>query len=548
MIGDVSAYCRIPDGPITAEASTFLREELQTEARALFLLVRADQAAVRSCSISLADLPGTVWLEAAPLQVGDQTFTILSFQLEAVADASPVAGLTSADRDKAFAREIERLERELLASQDTLRRSMMDLEQANQELEASSEELQASAEELQSSNEELEASNEELQATNDELAALNQQLRSRGEELQHLNTDMENIQNSLSQGMVIVDNDCRITRFSPLAVRVFGLLHSDIGHSLLGVPTTVPIPALRESLQEVIHSETRLSLEASGEEVSYLVQLMPYRNGAGQVLGGIITLTDVTELVALRRAAEASLQEFSSLADALDQVVWKRDHTLKRFLYLSRRIQALTGWSVASLCGDAGLFDAAIHPDDRPRVDAARRAGRSGWAVTYRLQCRDGELRSFSEVATVLDAANHHDVVGTLADVTDQERASSRLRLFRCAFEALRADGAGRIALLDASLQVVVIGERLAADLGCAPAELQGRSIEALAAHLQEVEPALTLSERARQALQCRQAARQTWAIRLPSSALEGHLNVQPLLDDSESVGLLFTLELNDGC
>ena len=129
-----------------------------------------------------------------------------------------------------------------------------------------------------------------------------------------------------------------------------------------------------------------------------------------------------------------------------------------------------------------------------------------------------------------------------------QERASSRLRLFRCAFEALRADGAGRIALLDASLQVVVIGERLAADLGCAPAELQGRSIEALAAHLQEVEPALTLSDRARQALQCRQAARQTWAIRLPSSALEGHLNVQPLLDDSESVGLLFTLELNDGC
>jgi two-component system, chemotaxis family, CheB/CheR fusion protein len=421
VIGDVSPYCRIPDGRITAEVSTFLCDELQAEARALFLLVRADRMAVRSCSLSLPRLAVPVWLEAVPLQVGDQSLTLLSFNQVPMESAATVAELTAGDRDVAFSREIERLERELLSSQDTLRRSVLDLEQANQELEASSEELQASSEELQSSNEELEASNEELQAANDELAALNEQLRAHSDELERLNTDMENIQLSLNQGMVIVDDQLRITRFSPLAVRVFGLLQSDLGQSLIGLPTTVPIPDLRESLLAVIGGTPRISLEASSEDASYLVQLMPYRNGEGTILGGIITLTDVSEMVALRRAAEASLQEFTSLADALDQVVWKRDHTLSRFLYLSRRIEDLTGWTVAELCADTCLFDDAIHPDDRSRVAAARRSSPAGWTVTYRLNCPNRGQRSFSEVARVLDETNHHYVVGTLTDITAAE-------------------------------------------------------------------------------------------------------------------------------
>lgn len=548
VIGDVSPYCRIPAGRITADASTFLREELQSEARALFLLVRADRSAVRSCSLRLPGVSSPVWLEAAPLRVADQALTILSFHQDPDADASPVAGLTSADRDVAFAREIERLERELLSSQDTLRRSMVDLEQANQELEASSEELQASAEELQSSNEELEASNEELQATNDELAALNQQLRARGDELERLNTDMENIQTSLSQGMVIVDQELRISRYSPLAVRVFGLVPSDLGQPLIGIPTTVPIPGLRDSLLEVIGSQARLSLEASGDDVSYLVQLMPYRNGAGLVLGAILTLTDVSELVALRVAAEASLQEFASLADALEQVVWKRDHTSKRFLYLNRRVEPLTGWSALELIADARLFDDAIHPHDRAGVEAARQAGLDGWAVTYRLRRRDGEERVVNEVATVLDQGHPDgvvgEVVGTLTDVTDQERVRLRGRLFRCAFEAISAEGVALVALLDRSLTLVTVAERLALLLGRARADLEGQPLDVLAAHLCFAEgndaPA-SLREGAQVAL-AGGGEPLHGLVRLQPAGAAHQLVLRPLRDGQATLGLLLSL------
>jgi two-component system CheB/CheR fusion protein len=482
VVGDVSPYCKIPEGRMTAAAGAYLRDELQSEARALFLLVRADRSAASSGSLQLPGGRATLRLEAAPLQVEDRALTVLSFVEEGQEPASPLAGLGSTDRDAAFAREIERLERELLSSQDSLRRSMADLEQANEELEASSEELQASSEELQSSNEELEASNEELQATNEELGGLNQQLRTRSDELERLNNDLENIQSSLSQGMVIVDRNLRIMRFSPLAVRVFGLVDSDIGQPLIGVPTTVPLPGLRETLLAIVNGDERRSIEATSEEVSYLAQVMPYRNREGSPLGAIITLTDVSELVALRRAAEASLREFASLADALDQVVWKRDHTMHRILYISRRVERLSGWSAEEICSHPGLLESAILPEDRASVAEARSGQQAGWSVTYRLTTRDGRQRTVQEVATRLDESNDHGVVGTLADVTEQTMADRERRLLAAGFQWLAQAEADPLALIDAAGVLTFANAGFAelagaADPGQAAGDLAGLSV-----------------------------------------------------------------------
>jgi two-component system CheB/CheR fusion protein len=466
VIGDVSPFCKLPQGRLPAAAGAFLREELQAEARALFLLVRADRSAASSGPLRLAGLEATIRLQAAPLPVGDRLLTVLSFISEAPDAEGTAAGPAGADRDAAFSSVIERLERELLSSQDSLRRSMADLEQVNEELEASSEELQASSEELQSSNEELEASNEELQATNQELAELNQQLRRRSDELERLNNELENIQNSLSQGMVIVDRQLRISRFSPLAVRVFGLVEGDIGQPLIGVPTTVPLPGLREALLAVVDGEGRRNLEASSEDVAYLAQIMPYRDRDAANLGAIITLTDVSELVALRRAAEASLSEFTALADALDQVVWKRDHRMERFLYISRRIQGLAGWTPPQVCDDPLLIEGAIHADDRAAVDAARRHGISGWRVSYRLATRSRGERRVEEIGTVLEDGHDNGFVGTLSDITDQDRVEHDHRLLAAGFQSLCAADGRAVVVVDATLRVLFSNPAFAALLG----------------------------------------------------------------------------------
>jgi two-component system CheB/CheR fusion protein len=552
VVGDVSPYCKLPEGRMTAAAGAFLRDELQSEARALFLLVRADRAAASSGSLEFAGLMGPICLEAAPLQVGERALTVLSFVRQERDTVSPLAGLGITERDAAFAREIERLERELLASQDSLRRSMADLEQANEELEASSEELQASSEELQSSNEELEASNEELQATNEELGGVNQQLRTRSDQLEHLNNDLENIQSSLSQGMVIVDRELRISRFSPLAVRVFGLVDSDVGQPLIGVPTTVPLPGLRDALLAVVNGDERRSIEAASEEVAYLAQVMPYRDRHGGRLGAIITLTDVSELVALRRVAEASLREFASLADALDQVVWKRDHTMRRILYVSRRIEGLTGWSAEELCRDPALLDDAIHPDDRLAVAAARGMQQVGWSVTYRLIRRDGQERTLQEMATVLEDSNDHGVVGTLADVTRQIQIFRTTELLAAAFQTLAAVEASPLALLDGALRLAHSNAGFAEALGVgAGAALQplldqlALEVEPEAAGLASLRQPVSLREQAGQVLQSGEAllGLTAWSQRDGQRLGPYRLDLLPLGQERPAGGVLVRLQ-----
>ncbi len=529
VIGDVSPYCRLPEGRISSAATTFLLPDLQAEARALLLIVRADGQSVRSRVLHLPAFDLRLQLEARPLEVNERLLTLLSFLPEPADGPEPANGGEPLIRAPDFDQQIARLEKELLTSHDTLRRSMADLEGANEELEASAEELQASSEELQSSNEELESSNEELQATNEELATLNQQLRARSEELQQLSTDLENIQSSLNQGMVIVDRDLRITRYTPLAVRVFALVEGDIGQPLLGIPTTVALPGLRSALGEVLAGASRRSIEAVNEEIAYLAQVLPYQEKEGQRRGAIVTLTDVSELLALRKAAEASLDSFSSLTDALDEAVWKRDDSLHRLLYASQRILPLTGWTPAELFAHSELLDDAIDPADRERVWASRNLKQGGWSVEYRIIRRDGQRRWVKENARVLTEGTDRYVVGTLADVTEQRQVKKHDRDFSELFSTLIRSPSFALAVFDAEQRVVMVNDSLCERLGFDQASLVG-SPASLFCTLPEVvwadagsDPAATEPVMRSESLSLRhrdgrtlQAAAELW--RLPSS------------------------------
>ena len=314
VVGDVGPYCRVAEGRMTGAVGLVPAPRAPGGgARPAPALPRGPEPVVGQ-SIRLADIDRAVHLVATRVEAGDSMFTILVFEPDSIVPAAP----PSAGRGTAFDAELRRLEHELLVSQDTLRRSLVELQAVNEELEASSEELQAASEELQASNEELQASNEELQATNEELGTLNQELTVRGDDLQVLNTDLENIQESLSQGMVIVNRDLLVTRFTPVAVRVFALLDSDIGKSLLSAPTTVDIPGFEATLRDVIDGGPRTSIEAGDDRISYLVQVLPYLAPDGRRLGAIVTLTDVSEMVDLRTVAAKAFVELQDKSELLE--------------------------------------------------------------------------------------------------------------------------------------------------------------------------------------------------------------------------------------
>jgi two-component system CheB/CheR fusion protein len=233
-------------------------------------------------------------------------------------------------------------------------------------------------------------------------------------------------------------------------VRVFGLVEADIGQPLLGVPTTLPLPDLSEALRAVLAGEaSRRAFEAASGELAYLVQVLPFQERDGRRCGVIVTLTEVSELVSLRRVAEASLAEFASLADALEEVVWKRDRAMERLLYVSQRVQTLTGWSPEELTQQPHHLDALVHPDDRSRLASKRDLDRGSWSVEYRLACRDGAYRWLRESARLLEEGDESFVVGTLTDLTSQRDLEERSRDLEAVFEAVFNTGRWGVALFD---------------------------------------------------------------------------------------------------
>ncbi|WP_407494986.1 CheR family methyltransferase [Pseudooceanicola sp. MF1-13] len=124
------------------------------------------------------------------------------------------------------------LERDLRLTEETLQQVTERLEASGEELQASNEELQASNEELQASNEELQSSNEELHAVNEELVTVSAEHELKIEQLQDLNRSMDMVLRMLNVGVIILDQQGHIRRFSQLIGAMFQMQQHDINRTL----------------------------------------------------------------------------------------------------------------------------------------------------------------------------------------------------------------------------------------------------------------------------------------------------------------------------
>ena len=149
--------------------------------------------------------------------------------------------------------QIQALQLGLHETREALQATIEEVETSNEELQSSNEELQSSNEELQSSNEELETSREELQSVDEEeLHTVNTELESKVEELSRTNDDMNNLLASTAIGMIFLDRDLRIQRFTPAATEIVPLIQGDIGRPLANISLDLEHDRLIADLQHVV--------------------------------------------------------------------------------------------------------------------------------------------------------------------------------------------------------------------------------------------------------------------------------------------------------
>ena len=186
------------------------------------------------------------------------------------------------------------------------------------EYETSAEELKAANEEILSINEELETSKEEIQAVNEELNTVNNQLNMKVEEITQVNNDLVNFLNSSEIATIFLDNEFRIKRFTPSAVKLMNLISSDVGRPLSHVTHQFVSVDLTAAAEKVLHSLAGIEkdIQASSGDW-YVMRCLPYRTLDNKIDGVIFTFTDVSAL----KRSEESMQAARNYAENIVQTI-----------------------------------------------------------------------------------------------------------------------------------------------------------------------------------------------------------------------------------
>jgi two-component system CheB/CheR fusion protein len=338
-----------------------------------------------------------------------------------------------ADLPDAAAQEIARLRRDLAESRDHLQAAIEALETSNEELQSLNEELQTSTEELQTSN-------EELQSSNDELAATAEEARVKSQAHADLNRTLNNIQDSIQMGLVVVDSAGRLLRFNTLAVRIFGLVQRDIGKHLTEVPCQFELPQLGAQLAEVASHGGLLTERIGKGDRHYLMQIAPYLGEAELPAGAVLTFTDISELRRAETAWQESEERFRLFMDYSPAQAWIKDES-GRYIYLSKTFERWFGVIGAQLLGktDYELWPPATADAFRANDQAALATGNPQEFIEVAAK-DDGALSHWRVFKFPFqDAAGRRYVGGIGVDITERKLAEEllldSLRLYRNLFD-----------------------------------------------------------------------------------------------------------------
>ncbi len=283
---------------------------------------------------------------------------------------TPIAGAPF-ELDSEASQRIIQLEFELNQTRENLQAVI-------EELETTNEEQQATNEELIASNEELQSTNEELHSVNEELHTVNSEYQSKIQQLVELNNDIDNLLQSTEIGVIFLDKELRIRKFTSAATVAVALVESDVGRPLAHLASNMDVPNLIELLEEVLSTEEPIEREVALKDraENFLMRIHPYRTENDVLEGVVLTFVDISDITHVqeqlqqayrnvqqeikeRQKIEQSLREseerFRNLIETSSDWVWEVDADFK-YTYVSPKIKELLGYQPEEVLGKT-LFD-----------------------------------------------------------------------------------------------------------------------------------------------------------------------------------------------
>lgn len=271
--GDCSGFITLPVGAVTLDIFSLVKPELKIAISKALKEARESQKRVAygDIPVTFGDHRELISLVAQPIRdrLGSETgMTVLAFLREK--ESNEQIDLKEYRVDTAAAERITDLEMELHKAQDSLKKTVTELESVNAE-------LQAANEELLTANEELQSSNEELQSVNEELYTVNSEYQTKVNELAAVNDDMANFLSTTLVGIIMVDRNLNIRKYTEYIATEFHVEDQDVGRSLRYIAfnfATIDLIALCRQVLSTMQPIEKNCASVAGK--TYLVRIAPY--------------------------------------------------------------------------------------------------------------------------------------------------------------------------------------------------------------------------------------------------------------------------------
>ena len=198
-------------------------------------------------------------------------------------------------------KQITELEYELQQTRENLQATI-------EELETTNEEQQATNEELLASNEELQSTNEELQSVNEELYTVNSEYQIKIQQLTELTSDIDNLLRSTDIGVIFLDNDLNIRKFTPTTSNIINILPTDINRPLTHFTHNLDCPNLVEILSNFVVSQIPLELEVINQKTQeqLLMRVHTYKGENNNNDGVVVTFVNINQLKKFQNQLQTS--------------------------------------------------------------------------------------------------------------------------------------------------------------------------------------------------------------------------------------------------
>jgi PAS domain S-box-containing protein len=205
---------------------------------------------------------------------------------------------------------------------------------------------------------------------------------------------------------------------------------------LVGTPiTNTYLPEERhlflERLKELEANSTlrfeRKFVRKNGEIVPVEVSVSAIRGGYFQAI-----LRDISERKRAEEALREAHQNYVTLVNSLDGIVWEADAQTFEFSFVSPQAERMLGYPLARWTTEPTFWKDHIHPDDREWatnfcIDSTR--AKRPHDFEYRMLAADGRIVWLHDVVTVV-VENDQPVRlrGVMLDITERKRAEEALK------------------------------------------------------------------------------------------------------------------------